>query len=191
MRFVRYAVRAAAFAGLLVPAAAFAAEVVPLGHFDSVGLEGGGHVTVKYGPQQRVTLVKGSTQYTRLRVENGHSLNIAACNQRCPHQYDLEVEIVTPVLDAAAISGGGNIVANGSFPNVDSFSAAVNGGGDIDVHAVSAKTVHAAVSGGGGIHVTATAMLDAAVSGGGEIAYSGNPQVNEAVNGGGSVERAR
>jgi hypothetical protein len=182
---------AACATALLVPACAFAAEVVPLGHFDSVGLEGGGHVNVKYGPQQRVTLLKGSTQYTRLRVENGHSLNIEACNESCPHQYDLEVEIVTPVLEAAAISGGGEIVAHGNFPNVESFSAAVNGGGDIDVHAVSAKTVHAAVSGGGGIHVTATAMLNAAVSGGGSIVYSGNPQVNEAVNGGGSVERAR
>jgi hypothetical protein len=182
---------AAGVAALLVPACTFAAEVVPLGHFDSVGLEGGGHVTVKYGPQQRVTLLKGSTQYTRLRVENGHSLNIEACNERCPHQYDLEVEIVTPDLDGAAISGGGDIVASGTFPKVESFSAAVNGGGDIDARAVSAKTVHAAVSGGGGIHVTATAMLNAAVSGGGEIVYGGNPQVNEAVNGGGSVDRAR
>jgi hypothetical protein len=181
----------AAIAGLLVPASAFAAEVVPLGHFDSVGLEGGGHVTVKYGPQQRVTLLKGSTQYTRLRVENGHSLNIEACNDRCPHQYDLEVEIVTPVLEAAAISGGGDIVASGNLPGVDTFSAAVNGGGDIDVRAVHAKTAHAAVSGGGGIHLTASDTLNAAVSGGGEIVYNGNPQVNEAVNGGGSVERAR
>jgi hypothetical protein len=184
-------VRLAIAAAMLVPATAFAAEVVPLGHFDAVGLEGGGHVTVKYGPQQRVTLLKGSSQYTRLRVEHGHSLNIAACNERCPHQYDLEIEIETPVLEAAAISGGGDIVARGGFPNAESFSAAVNGGGDIDARAVSARTVHAAVSGGGGIHVTATATLNAAVSGGGEIVYSGNPQVNEAVNGGGSVERAR
>ena len=176
---------------VLSPASALAVEVVPVGHFDSVGLEGGGHVTVKYGAQQRVTLLKGSSQYTRLRVENGHSLNIEACSESCPHQYDLEIEIVTPVLEAAAISGGGDIEAHGNFPKVESFSAAVNGGGDIDARAVSAKTVHAAVSGGGGIHVTATAMLNAAVSGGGEIVYSGNPQVNEAVNGGGSVERAR
>ena len=191
MTFIRHAACAAALAGLLVPAAAFAAETVPLSHFTSVGLEGGGHVTVKYGPEQRVTLLKGSTQYTRLRVENGHSLNIEACNDNCPRHYDLEIEIVTPVLEAAAISGGGEIVASGNFPHVDSFSAAVNGGGDIDVRAVSAKEAHAAVSGGGGIHLTATATLNAAVSGGGEIVYSGNPQVSEAVNGGGSVERAR
>ena len=190
MKLIRHALCAATFTALLLPAAASAAEVVPLDHFDSVGLEGGGHVTVKYGPQQRVTLLQGSTRYTRLRVE-GHSLNIEACNEDCPHHYDLEVEIVTPALDAAAISGGGDIAVRGSFPNVESFSAAVNGGGDIDARAVSAKTVHAAVSGGGGIHVTATAMLNAAVSGGGEIVYSGNPQVSEAVNGGGSVERAR
>src|SRR5579862_6105327 len=95
MTFIRHAVCAAALAGLLVPAASFAAETVSLPHFSSVGLEGGGHVTIKYGPQQRVTLLKGSTQYTRLRVENGHSLNIEACNDNCPHQYDLEIEIVT------------------------------------------------------------------------------------------------
>src|SRR3569832_1104652 len=169
MTFIRHAACAAALAGLLVPAAAFAAETVPLSHFTSVGLEGGGHVTVKYGPEQRVTLLKGSTQYTRLRVENGHSLNIEACNDNCPRHYDLEIEIVTPVLEAAAISGGGEIVASGNFPHVDSFSAAVNGGGDIDVRAVSAKEAHAAVSGGGGIHLPATAQLNAAVTGGGSV----------------------
>src|SRR5215471_10050166 len=99
MTFIRHAACAAALAGLLIPAASFAAETVSLPHFDSVGLEGGGHVTIKYGPQQRVTLLKGSTQYTRLRVERGGSLNIEVCNDNCPRQYDLEVEVVMPVLE--------------------------------------------------------------------------------------------
>src|SRR5215469_7473802 len=84
----------------LCAAAASAAEVVPLPHFSGVGLRGGGHVVLKHGDVQRVTLLKGSTQFTRFRVESGgNGLEIDACNSNCPQQYDLEIEIVSPELD--------------------------------------------------------------------------------------------
>jgi hypothetical protein len=180
---------AAAAAFLLAAGAASAATDVPLAPFKAIGLNGGGDIVLKHGDVQRVTLIKGSTQYTTFTVKDG-SLNIDACDGSCPNSYDLQIEIVSPQINAIAVHGGGDIKAEGAFGSVAQLSIAVHGGGDVDAKAIAAAQVNAAVHGGGDIRVTATRTLNAAVSGGGDVTYWGNPQVNEAVNGGGSVERA-
>lgn len=185
MRFVTTLAFAAAAAS-----PALAAETVSVPHFSQIELRGGGHVTVRHGAAQSVTLTSGSQKYTRFHMRDSRSLIIDACDTRCPNVYDLEIEIVTPDIDGVAIDGGGEIEAQSGFPAQDSISVAVNGGGDIDLHAIKANQAHAAVNGGGKIELTAARQLNAAVAGGGEILYHGNPQVNEAVQGGGSVERA-
>ena len=178
---------AATLAAILLATPTLAAETVPLAHIDSVGLSGGGRVTLKYGATQSVTLLKGSTQYTRFKV-HGSSLEIEACNDSCPHSYDLEIEIVLPQIDGVAIQGGGAIVAEAGFPAQHGVDAAVSGGGLIDLRAIQASNVSAAVNGGGGIKVSTNGTLSAAVNGGGHIAYWGNPKVSEAVSGGGSID---
>lgn len=180
----------AAMAALLLAAGgASAATVVPLAPFKAIGLHGGGDVVLKHGDVQRVTLLKGSTQYTGFTVKEG-SLEIDACNDSCPSNYDLQIEIVSPEIDAVAVHGGGDIKAEGSFPSVSHLAAAVHGGGDIDLRAIPAANVSAAVNGGGDISTTATVSLAAAVNGGGDITYWGNPTVSEAVHGGGDVQHA-
>ena len=106
----------------LFAAPAFATESVSVGHFSQVELRGGGHVVVKHGATQSVTVLKGSTQYTRFHVKEGRKLVIDTCDNNCPHTYDLQIEIVSPDLDGAAIDGGGEIVAQGSFPGRDSLA---------------------------------------------------------------------
>jgi hypothetical protein len=184
---MKHLVLAAAFGLLASPAFA---EVVPVGHFDGVGLEGGGHVVVKHGPTQSVTILKGSTQYTTFKIRHDNVLEIKVCNADCPPVYDLEVEIVTPDLHSASIDGGGHITASTGFPEQDSFAAAIDGGGHIDMQTIAASTVHAAIDGGGHIEVTAKRTLNAAIDGGGSITYHGDPQVNSAIDGGGSVSKA-
>ncbi|HWA90627.1 MAG TPA: DUF2807 domain-containing protein [Rhizomicrobium sp.] len=174
----------------LTAAPALATEAVSVGHFEQIQLRGGGHVVVRHGAAQKVSLLKGSSAYTKFWIRDGRELVIDACNDNCPHSYDLDIEIVTPDLGAASIDGGGELVVQGGFPNRDHFAAAVNGGGDLDAHAVSAASVSAAVNGGGDIEVTALKQLSAAVNGGGDITYHGDPQVSEAIRGGGSVDRA-
>ena len=169
---------------------AFAATPVQVGHFDQIELRGGGHVTVKHGAAQSVSLIKGSAEITKFRIKDGNKLVIDVCEDNCPAgRYDLDIEIVTPDLTGAAIDGGGHIVAETGFPARDRFAAAIDGGGDIDAAAISAATVTAAIDGGGKIHVNATKHLQAAIDGGGHISYRGDPQVSEAIDGGGSVER--
>lgn len=164
-------------------------EVVPVGHFDSVGLSGGGHIVLRYGAAERVTILHGSTQYTHVYVEDGRNLRIDACNDRCPMQYDLEIEIVMPRLTAVAISGGGHIESAPGFPTQGTVTAAVHGGGHIDIRTIDATNATAAVDGGGRIRLHSDKHLTAAVNGGGSIDYWGTPDVTSVVNGGGSIHR--
>ncbi len=73
-------------------------------------------MTLKYGKEQHVTLIKGSTQFTRFSIEQGGGLSIDACNDNCPSHYDLEIEIVSPNISAIAIEGGGTICRAGKLP---------------------------------------------------------------------------
>jgi len=181
----------AAAALVAIPALAAAQTVVPLPRFNSIELSGGGSVTVRPGPVQRVTLRRGSTEATSFEVVDHGRLVIYACDRRCPLRYDLEIEVETPELSAASVRGGGEVVAEGAFRPQGSVSAAVSGGGKVDLRALQAHMASAAVNGGGKILVSAQNSLSAAVNGGGSIQYAGQPWVNTAIHGGGSVEPLR
>jgi len=174
---------------LVVAVPTLAAEVVPVPAFRSVELRGGGEVSIRPGPVQRVTIIEGSVRISRFRIERDGKLQIDECNGNCPRQYRLRVDILSPYAPDVAIAGGGLIHAASGFPAQRQLSAAIMGGGKIDMLAVSAGTVNAAVQGGGLIAVRPRSNLSAAVDGGGEIRYAGNPAVSSAINGGGAVHR--
>lgn len=179
---------ATAFAVLFATAAS-AQTAVPVGHFDSVELEGGGHVTFHYGAQQRVVLTAGSTQYTKFEMQ-GSQLVIHTCgSDNCPTFYDLNVDITVPAIHGLGISGGGHIEVAPGFPAQNNVSVAVHGGGQIDARNLTASSANAAVNGGGVIRVNARDALTAAVNGGGDVRYAGSPRVTTAINGGGNVSR--
>jgi Putative auto-transporter adhesin, head GIN domain len=179
---------AAAFAGGVAVTVAMAQTAVPLAPFDNIELRGGGRVILRHGAEQRVTILKGSTQYTTFTVRGSRKLEIDACNSDCPANYDLEIEIVTPQIAAVAVSGGGAIESASGFPAQKSITAAVDGGGRIDMRAVDAESGTAAIDGGGKIEIRASGRLTAAVNGGGSIRYVGDPKVTTAIDGGGSVQ---
>ena len=166
---------------------AIAAETVPVPAFRSVELRGGGDVVVRPGPAQRVTIVSGSSRFTGFHVTRYGQLRIDACNERCPQHYDLRIEIVSPHAPDLAIQGGGTIAAAPGFAPQSDLSAAVDGGGIIDLRAVAASSFNAAINGGGKILAGRSSVLAAAVNGGGEVRYSGNPEVSSAIHGGGNV----
>ena len=177
-------------AALLASAPALATEIVPVPQFRSVELRGGGTVEVVPGPVERVTIVDGSSQFTRMRVEEDGKLRIDTCEERCPAAYRLRVEIQSPRVPSLAIDGGGQMVTAPGFAAQPQLAAAVNGGGRIDARSVDAFRVSAAVNGGGDILVRPRAALSAAVNGGGHVRYLGNPATSVAIRGGGAVSRA-
>ena len=90
-----------ALASLSVCAAApaFAATDISLPSFTTVELRDGGEVVIHSGAQQRVTLVEGDQRFTHFAVDHDGKLRIeTSCNNDCPHQYRLRVEIVMPHL---------------------------------------------------------------------------------------------
>jgi len=181
----------AVVAALFATTLAFAQTIVTTPPFSAVKLEGGGHVVIRHGDVQQVRLLQGSTQFTRFIVDrdNPDTLHIYACNNDCPHHYDLQIEITTPRIEALAIAGGGSIDGDGSLSGLRELTLAVDGGGRIDTRAVDSGAVTAAVHGGGHIKARARNALTAAVEGGGTIEYWGNPRVTQVVQGGGRVER--
>ena len=174
---------------LLAAAPALASELVPVPHFKSVELRGGGEVIVQRGPVQRVTLIEGSSRYTRVRVVHDEKLAIDVCDSECPRNYRLKVIVESPNLPYLAVDGGGKVSTAGGFGGQEELVAAVNGGGLIDATSVPAGKATAAVNGGGEIKVRAVRALTAAVRGGGVVRYWGDPQVTSAIDGGGVVQR--
>jgi hypothetical protein len=168
---------------------AIAGETVPVHDFRSVQLRGGGTIVLRPGPVKRVTITKGSTQVTSFTVDSRGRLTIDACTGNCPAQYDLRIEIASPTVPDVAIMGGGSIAAAPGFAPQGQISAAVNGGGNIDLRSVSASNASIAINGGGKVLAGRLQTLSASVNGGGEIRYAGNPQVSSAVRGGGIVRR--
>ena len=177
-------------AALLASAPALATEIVSVPQFHSVQLRGGGSVDVVPGPVERVTILEGSSQITHVYVERDGQLRIDACNERCPANYRLHVQIQSPRVPSLAVDGGGEMVAAAGFAPQQQLSAAVNGGGHIDARSVEAMSVSAAVNGGGNIVVRPRSSLSAAVNGGGHVRFLGNPTTSVAIRGGGDVTRA-
>jgi hypothetical protein len=168
-------------------APALATEAVPVPSFRSVELRGGGEINVVPGPAQRVTILQGSSHFPRMRVECDGKLMIDGCVERCPSHFDVRMQIQSPRVPNLAISGGGMIATRGNFAPQPSLAAAIHGGGKIDARSVEARTVSAAVNGGGEVVVNARGMLSAAINGGGMVRYVGNPHINSAIHGGGLV----
>jgi hypothetical protein len=172
---------------LAASAPALAVENVPVPPFNNVELRGGGDVMLVPGPTQRITLLQGSTAFTRFHVDGTGKLRIDACNERCPQHYDLRIEIQSPHVPGVGVRGGGSIHAKSGFAAQERVAAGVSGGGKIDLGAVEARTAAAGIDGGGFILVRPTSTLAAGVNGGGEVRYFGHPQVTSAINGGGNV----
>jgi hypothetical protein len=174
---------------LALSAPALAVEPVPVPSFRAIELHGGGTVTVTPSRVQRVTLLEGSTQFTSLHVDREGKLVIDACNDQCPHNYHLRIQIEVPQVLALGVNGGGEIATADGFAPQKEIGVGVNGGGKIDARSIDAATVGAAVNGGGQILVRARATLGAAVHGGGAILYWGNPTLATSIQGGGAVSR--
>jgi hypothetical protein len=157
--------------------------------FNSIDLPNGGHVVVQRAPTQRVTLVRGSLDYTRLAVADGGRLVIDKCFHKCPSGYRLELEILAPILTRISLANGGRIQSRGSFPRQSELAVAVNQGGTIDVRSMVADRVIASVNQGGRILTVPQASLSARVTQGGVITYWGDPQVRSSVEHGGDVHK--
>jgi hypothetical protein len=139
----------AALIALAVPS--LAATDLPLAPFTAISVHGGGHVILRHGTTQRVSLLKGDPKVALIRV-NGSTLELSPCENVCLFRHvDLEVEIVSPDIRAIDAHGGGAIDTKGEFPKQAEMAVAAHGGGAIDIRAKPVEQVAAEVHGGGAI----------------------------------------
>jgi Putative auto-transporter adhesin, head GIN domain len=174
---------------LAMPSTAAAQTEVPVAAFGSIELHDGATVILCHGPTQRVTLIKGSLDYTGVTVADGGRLTINKCKSRCPRGYQLEIEIVTSDVASIWVADGGTIQSHGNFPRKPEIEASVSQGGTIDIRSMLVDSVKASVEQGGIIFTLPQIALFARVEQGGNITYWGDPRVKSSVKNGGIVTK--
>lgn len=163
-------------------------QAVSLAPFTSIELDGGSKAVLQYGSPQRVTMLKGSGDVSSITVTQ-ERLVIDKCRDKCPRGYELQVAIVTPLINAISVRNGGVIESQGNFPSQTAMSLAVSHGGMIDARAILANNITAAVNQGGSILARPEITMVASVSNGGVITYWGNAQVTSSTQHGGVVTK--
>lgn len=163
-------------------------QAKPMAPFTAVELNGGVKAVLHYGSPQRVTMLKGSEDVSQMTVTN-ERLVIDKCRDKCPRGYELQVEIVTPLITAISAANGSRIESRGSFPHQTAMSLAVSNGGTVDARAILANNITSAVNQGGRILANPQMTMVASVSNGGVITYWGNAQVTSSTQHGGAVNK--
>jgi Putative auto-transporter adhesin, head GIN domain len=175
--------------------------------FTSLDLAGSNNVTIIVGRPQSVVVHADSKVINHVTTEVVAGTLVIGDTGSFTASGPVSVDVSVPSLTALSISGSGQISATGiSTPQLTvtisgsgQLSAAgtatrldvtINGDGTAQLSRLTARDVHAVVSGSGLIQVTATTSLAASVPGSGTIIYSGNPpQVTTSVTGSGAVTR--
>jgi hypothetical protein len=172
---------ALAAAGIVLASPALAGQVIPVGPFNSVEASDGAHVIIRHGGAQQVTMLKGSTEFSRFEVRDG-VLHLTTCEGwHCPRNYSFEVDVVMPAINAIEASDGAYIETQGSFPAQGDLSVKATDGGDIDARAIAAANVNAKASDGGNLKIRPRKSMQAHADDGGNIEYWGNPTVTRLV----------
>ena len=170
-----------ATAGLVLASPALAAQVIPVGHFDAIDASDGASVVIRHGDAEQVTMIEGSTQYSRFEVKDG-VLHLVTCEGwTCPRNYSFKVEVVMPNVRSIEASDGASIEAQGNFPAQGDLHVKATDGGDVDARAIAAAYVEATASDGGNMRIAPRKTMKARAEDGGNIRYWGNPTVTSLV----------
>ena len=178
-----------AVVAVLGTGASSAPESVQLPPFSGIQVRNGGHIAVRYGTTQRVTVVEGSRDYIDMSVNESGILVIDECRAGCPRHYRAEIEVVAPKLTRISLANGGRIQVRGTFPRQQDLIASVMHGGTVDVRSMVVESVNASVQQGGRILTIPRATLLARVSNGGVITWWGNPRVDSSTDHGGVIQK--
>ncbi len=166
-----------------------AQAAVSLPAFNAVEVRNGGHVVLRPGATQRVTVVTGSRENVRMTVTPSGVLVIDNCPNGCARRDKPEVEVVAPSFTRVSLAHGGRVWTAGAFPRQAQLTASVSNGGTVDVRSIPADRVNASVEQGGRVLTIPRESLAAKVSNGGVVTWWGNPQVRRSVEHGGVVQK--
>ena len=181
------------------------AQARHLAAFNSVDLAGSNNVTIHVGGKQSVVVRADSNLLHRVTTQVHGGTLVIGTTGSITTKSPMSVQISMPSLTALTLSGSGNISAaniqaqrlNVTLPGSGVVHASgtsarldvsLGGSGDAQLQQLTARYVHAILSGSGRIAVHPTNTLQASVSGSGAIMYSGNPaHVTRSITGSGAI----
>jgi len=176
--------------------------VSPFSHLDFTGAA---EVSVRVGGKTAVTIRGDDNIVPLITTDVRDGTLVISSRHGYSSKNTLRVEIVTPTLGSAVLSGAGSVTADGIHSQrftadlrgagrielggtTRSVGVSVNGVGSAELGSLVARDAIVDVNGTGSVHVYATGTLDATVNGVGSIRYSGKPAtVHTSINGLGSV----
>jgi len=173
--------------------------------FTSVDLAGSNVVTIQAGGKQSVVVHADANLLSRVTTQVHAGVLVIGTIGSFTTSSPMSVDVSVPSLKALTLSGSGNISAaniqagtltvtlSGSgvlraSGAVGRLDVSLGGSGDAQLQQLTARDVHAALSGSGRILVDATHSLQASVPGSGAIMYGGNPAyVTKDISGSGAI----
>jgi len=162
---------------------------IALPSFETIVSNGGGNLFFHYSLKSKIE-IKGAgpcVEGMQVSVASG-TLNIrpkAGFSENCR----AEIHVFTPSIKGIQQNGGGRVVIKEGFAPMDIFNCSMDGGGAIQMIALSVDSLFASIEGGGVISAQVRKHLDGKISGGGVILYQGDPVVESKISGGGVIKR--
>lgn len=175
--------------------------------FHALALGGSGDVSVRIGDAQSVVVSapQALLPFVRTQVADG-VLTIDRGPGAPRTSGELRVQITVPALDAASLSGSGEIaVANLSGARfraslsgsgdlrvggtVDALELSLTGSGDVNAFGLDSSNAQVKLAGSGDVYVAARDTLSIELTGSGDVHVRGKARVTQSVHGSGSVSR--
>lgn len=183
-------------------------EIRTLGAFNEVRSSGSTNIHIIYGTEYKVEL-RGSANLLPRYETRVHNNVLDLGYERVNVQNDdIEIYVTMPIVSAVSLSGSGNLIISGNFPDQDYFRLSISGSaevevldtfnadnvvvnisgsGDANLQKVISKHSDVKVSGSGNVSVTAIESLKVTISGSGKVFYLGNPVISSSISGSGKV----
>ena len=183
-----------------------ASETRTVAGFNQIELSGVGEVIVEVGAEPSLVVEADDNLIPLLtsRVDNKTLVLGTQQNTMINTRSPIRFRVTVPNLEAALLSGSGDMAASGIKSNsfrcevsgsgavtlsgvVGSLAAEITGSGTL--HAGELKSEHAEVStaGSGAATVWATQSLNVEISGSGSTQYFGTPKVKRSISGSGAI----
>lgn len=174
--------------------------------FHAVELRGAADVQIRVGGETALSVSADDNLLPIIETAVQNGKLIVTSKEPYHTRARIVVNVATPTLDGAEISGSGDLVATdvksesfsasitgsgdlSAIGVVKTLSAGITGSGDLKLGELTAEAVDIRISGSGSARVNAAKSLNASITGSGEITHKGGAKdVNTSITGSGSVK---
>ena len=180
-----------------------------VGNFTEIEARGASDVVVRVGPAPSLAITADSNIIPQLTSDIRGKKLVLESRGSYRTRNTPRIVVTVPSLDAATLSGSGNVTVDGisgssvalavhgsgnlaATGRAGDLAVAINGSGNADARGVAAGSATVAISGSGNATIATSGPLSGAISGSGNIRHVGQPSTVSVVrNGSGTVVPAR